>query len=114
MSTKYELDFTNAFWKAVDELGLDRSDVEAISVTLARHPSVGRGLGGKEQDIRVWDVGIGEHGHFRWHYIVDHDIKVVMNVRLDTCDPDQTRDVANDMITVARLVEIALRILAGG
>lgn len=113
MERPYELAFTHAFWRAVDEMSLSRSEITGQSLGLMEDPLVGRDIGGNGGSIRAWDIAIKGKGNFRWYYIVDEELGVILNVFVAP-NPEPTRNRGEDAILMARLVEIAWRILAGG
>lgn len=113
MNNSYELVFIDAFWRAVDELGLCRSEITAQSLGLLENPYVGRDISGQGSNIRAWDVDIVGKGSFRWYYIVEPELGLIMNVFIvPNVKPSRNR--GDDAILMARLAEIAWRILSGG
>jgi hypothetical protein len=113
MDDSYELVFTGAFWRAVDDLGLCRSEITSQSLGMMRNAHVGRSLNGQNGSVRVLDVDIAGKGIFRWYYIVEPDLGLIMNVFIvPNIKPSRNR--GDDAITMARLVEIVLRIYSGG
>lgn len=113
MERPYEIAFTSAFWRAVDELGLCRSDITAKSLGLMENPSIGRDISGRGGSIRAWDIMIEGTGNFRWFYIVDQDLSLIVSV-IVVPNPKPSRNRGEDAILMARLAEIAWRILTGG
>ena len=113
MDRPYEIAFTKAFWRAIDELELCRSEITAMSLELMENPFLGRDITGQGGSIHAWDITIKEKGSYRWFYIVDQEHSAVVNVFV-VCNPKPSRNRGEDAILMARLVEIAWRILAGG
>lgn len=113
MERPYEIAFTDAFWRVVDEQKLCRSDFTAKSLELMYNPFLGRDISGRGSNIRVWDVRIAKKGDFRWFYIVDDELELVVNV-IVVPNEKPSRNRGEDAILMARLAEIAWRILTGG
>ncbi len=108
MSIPTEMAFTDAFWTAVDKFELCRSEVITKVLELKANPFLGKALNGLEA-VRAWDVQIEGKGHFRWFYIVEDELSLVLNVFI-VPNPDPASNVAEDVMLVARLVEIAFRL----
>lgn len=113
MEKAYEIAFTDAFWRAVDELGLPRSEVMTKSLGLMDNPLLGRNISGQGGSIRVWDVTIDGKTKFRWFYIIHQELSLVVSVFIIP-NEKPSRNRGEDAILMARLVEIAWRILTGG
>lgn len=113
MERPYEIEFTDAFWRAVGELNLSRTDFTVKSLQLMENPYLGRDISGRGSNIRAWDITIASKGEFRWFYIVDDEISLIESVFIER-NETPSRNRGEDAILMARLAEIAWRILTGG
>lgn len=101
----YELTFTSAFWRSVEELGLCRSEILAQSLRLIDNPFLGRKIGEQESSIRAWDIEVTGKGKFSWYYIVDEELYMTLNVFVSS---KPTRNHGEDAILLAKLFGITM------
>jgi len=112
-TTIYTIEFTSKFWDSVDNLGLCRSEFTTMSLSLMKNPYQGRDISGRDSNIRAWDISFPEKGDFRWFYMIDENIRIIESVFVIPND-DPSHNTGNDIIFMARLAEIAWRIITNG
>lgn len=113
MDKRYEISLTKSFKKSVDQLKLSDQEVRRLLDSVSKNPQIGYSISNCESSVRVFEFTSEKKKNLRFFYIFVDELSLVECVFIVENDSPR-KNKAEDLILFARIIEIVLRILAGG